>query len=61
MNTDQIDDILSQDSYAKNYFVGAFSWNNVPILDKYSSCIVNSDCEHLPGQHWLAYYYGKTA
>ena len=59
MNTNQIDRILSQDNFSKNHFVGTFSWNNVPLLDKYASCIVNSDCEDYSGQHWLAYFYGE--
>ena len=60
MNTNQIDTILARDYYTKNNFVGAFSWNNVPNLDMYSSCIVNSDCEDFPGQHWLAYFHGDN-
>jgi hypothetical protein len=61
MNSIQINKILKKDSYSKTQFLGTFAFNQLPIINKYPSCLVfNNQSSDEPGEHWLAIYFNKN-
>ena len=58
MNTFELQKILFSDSITRNYFIGVYSRDQLPIIKDYPSCfILNTDTSDKPGEHWLAIYY----
>ena len=57
MNTQEIDEILMNDKETAPHFRGTFSWDTVPDLDEGDSCVVNTHCQELRGEHWIVYLY----
>ena len=58
MQSEEISRILEE--VCGNEFIGVFPWNQLPMreIDKPCSFVANTDCEHLPGTHWIAIYIG---
>lgn len=60
MNTLQLEKILNTDEITRNYFIGVYSRDQLPILRDYPCCfILNTDPSTQPGEHWLALYYNE--
>ena len=53
MNTREIDNILRADE--RTSYKGTFPWDKCPKLNN-GSYVINTDCSHRPGQHWVAYH-----
>jgi hypothetical protein len=59
MNTQQLNDILGTDGGTRKLYKGTFAMDKVPpIVD--GIYVVNTDCSHLPGQHWVCYYVDNS-
>ena len=60
MNTLQLKQILSSDSFIKKSFGGVYACDQLSTLtvDSYpKSIVVNTDPTNLPGTHWVAIYF----
>ena len=60
MNTGQIDFLLARTLKRTGCnFLGVFPSDQIPISSLIYPCcfVANSDPEHQPGSHWLAFYY----
>src|SRR5438093_6001328 len=55
--------LRSERSCVRSYFEGVFASDNLPArLELYpTAVVVNTDPEHKPGTHWIAYYFDKNA
>ena len=61
MNTIQLNEILSRDSFTKNIFLGTFAFDNLPTILNYPTClIINNQSSTQPGCHWIAAYFNKN-
>lgn len=61
MNTIQLNEILSRDSFTKNIFLGTFAFDNLPTILNYPAClIINNQSSTQPGGHWIAAYFNKN-
>jgi hypothetical protein len=57
MNSSEINKILQNNIYTKNYFKGVYPSNNIPSLNQFPfTLIVNTDPLGQPGTHWVAIY-----
>ena len=56
MNTREIDNILRADERVSKVYKGTFPWDKCPTLAYNGVYVINTDCSHRPGQHWVAYY-----
>ena len=63
MNTHQIEHILSAEKSTKDIFCGVFPSNEIPHKPSREKCplafVANIDPGHLPGTHWVAFYFPK--
>jgi hypothetical protein len=60
MNSYQLTLALLDDKYTKNYFVGVFARDELPIRVRIPSCfIINTHNRNQPGEHWLAIFLNK--
>ena len=61
MNTLEIDKTLRENIHTKHHFLGVFSCDTIPKNPVKDTCFVsNTDPQHLPGQHWVAFYVSKS-
>lgn len=58
MNTQQLENILSQNIFTKDKFLGVFPSDHLPSpLQSFPCCfIANVDESSEPGSHWVAFY-----
>lgn len=40
--------------YFNNRYIGTFSSDEIPTLNNYECCIINTDDSSQPGSHWIA-------
>ena len=60
MYENTIEKILATDPITSKIFIGVFARDELPIEIKKPCCfVVNTQARHLPGQHWLAFYFNK--
>lgn len=61
MNTIRLENFLKQDNVCKNYFIGVYPRDQLPLTFK-TPCafIINTHKSSLPGEHWLAFYYDRN-
>ena len=60
MNTFQIHKVLKSDIKTREYFIGVFARDQLPVKVKWPSCmVINTDKSNQPGSHWLAVNYDK--
>ena len=59
MESDEISTLLKK--ICGDQFIGVFPWSQLPTRRLTKSClfVVNTDCKHLPGTHWIAIYIGS--
>ena len=58
MYEDTIDKILQTDSRTKRVYLGTFAFDELPIINKYPTClIINTEPRSKSGEHWLACYF----
>jgi hypothetical protein len=58
MNTHDIDKILYRNSYTKQFYIGCFSSDKIPLPSKFPCCFcVNTDVSYGKGEHWVAIYH----
>ena len=61
MNTLEISRVLKENVHTKHRFLGVFSCDTIPKHPIKDTCFVsNTDPQHLPGQHWVAFYVAST-
>lgn len=61
LNTKQLNKILTTDKCTQNIFLGIYSIDNLPKVNKYPSCLIfNTDPHDKPGQHWIAVIFYNT-
>ena len=61
MNTIQINEIMKNDKFTKNCFIGTFALNKLPKIKFYPCCLIlNNKPDYHNGQHWLAIYFHKN-
>jgi len=55
MDTLEIEKILNSDPGLKDSFLGVFASDQLPVIEKYPSClVVNTDPHDKQGLHWIA-------
>lgn len=60
MNGEEISEILLSNPYTKNYFLGVHSIDNLhTIREKPTIVVCNTDPAHLPGRHWVLFYFNS--
>ena len=60
MYENTINEILSRDSTTRHMFIGTFSYDEIPIVTEYPSCMVfNTEPRSEAGEHWLACYFDE--
>ena len=61
MNGSEITMIISRDGVTRKQFGGVLAADELPITIKYPPrfYVVNTDERHLPGSHWVAFYFPK--
>lgn len=63
MNSEQINNILSNDKYAKHVFKGCFP-KDIPIINELKTpkraYILNTSSQYEEGTHWIALYMNDT-
>ena len=62
MNTFQLAQVLTKDSFTKGSFAGVYACDQLSSIEinKYpKSFVVNTDPMELPGTHWIARYFNE--
>ena len=60
MNGLEIEEALRRNVHTKDRFIGVFSSDTIPLHPTRNTCFVtNTDPQHLPGQHWVAFYVSE--
>ena len=62
MNTFQLSQVLTKDSFIKVTFAGVYAGDHLSSIEinEYSkSFVVNTDPMELPGTHWIAIYFNE--
>lgn len=56
----KIETIINNDFITKKYFLGAFAFDELPVITRYpASFIVNTKPRNNEGEHWLALYFNQ--
>lgn len=60
MMENTIEDILKNNIYTKNIFLGVYARNELPLITEFPACFVfNTEDRNQQGEHWLAFYFNK--
>ena len=62
MNTFQLAQVLTKDSFSKDSFAGVYACDelsSIEINEYPKSLVVNTDPMELPGTHWIAIYFNE--